>query len=389
MRIAILHTYYRQPGGEDRSFEQEVALLSEKGHRIFPITLHNKDLLTLNAWNKTAVTIWNHRLYKKLAQDFLELRPDLLHIQNTFPLASPAVLHAAKAAGVPVVMTLRNYRLMCLNALFHRKQQVCQACTGQVPWRGVLHACYHGSRTESTVVATMILVHRILRTWEIADRFITLTEFARERFLEAGFNPSKLVVKPNFVNPDPGPGHGLGRYALYVGRLSPEKGVETMLQAWKSIAWHLPLKIVGNGPLAETVSRASRQMSNVEWLGHKSPKEVYELMGNASFLIFPSEWYETFGRVAIEAFAKGTPVVAANIGAVGEITDHGRTGLHFRPGDPQDLAAKVEWLLSHPEELARMRREARAEYEAKYTAERNYQMLMEIYEGVLASHKRG
>lgn len=130
-------------------------------------------------------------------------------------------------------------------------------------------------------------------------------------------------------------------------------------------------------------------MSNVEWLGHKSPKEVYELMGNASFLIFPSEWYETFGRVAIEAFAKGTPVVAANIGAVGEITDHGRTGLHFRPGDPQDLAAKVEWLLSHPEELARMRREARAEYEAKYTAERNYQMLMEIYEGVLASHKRG
>ncbi|RTH96480.1 glycosyl transferase family 1, partial [Thermus scotoductus] len=171
---------------------------------------------------------------------------------------------------------------------------------------------------------------------------------------------------------------------LYVGRLSPEKGVRTLLRAWERLGGKVPLKIVGDGPLAEEVRGAAGRLPGVEWLGRKAQEEVYALMGDAAFLVFPSESYETFGRVAIEAFAKGTPVLAADIGAVAEVTDHGRTGLLFRPGDLEDLAAKVEWLLAHPTELARMRKEARAEYEAKYTAARNYEQLIAIYHEILS-----
>ena len=389
MRLIGIHTHYQQRGGEDESFSAEVALLQERGHQVQPVTFHNQGLETLCRWEQAAVTLWNREAYRQVREAIRTLRPDLVHIHNTFPLASPAVIRAAKAEGVPVIMTLHNYRLLCVNALLFREGRVCEACLGRFPWRGAIYGCYRQSRAASAVVAGMLTLHRLLGTWSLVDRFIALTDFARQKFIQAGFPPEKLAVKPNFVHPDPGPGEGRGGYALFVGRLSPEKGVRTLLRAWERLGGKVPLKIVGDGPLAGDVRQAVRQMPGVEWLGRKTPDEVYTLMGNAAFLVFPSEWYETFGRVAIEAFAKGTPVLAADIGAVAEVTDHGRTGLHFRPGDPEDLAAKVEWLLAHPTELARMRREARTEYEAKYTAERNYQLLMEIYGQALeAGHRR-
>jgi glycosyltransferase involved in cell wall biosynthesis len=379
-----LHTFYRQAGGEDAVFRAEVALLQERGHEVLELTFDNCDLENLPSWRQAGLTLWNQEAYRQVREAIREHRPDLLHVHNTFPLASPAVIHAAKAEGVPVVMTLHNYRLLCVNALFFRRGRVCEDCLGGLPWRGVLHGCYRESRPASAVVAGMLTLHRALGTWNLVDRFIALTEFARGKFLEAGFPPEKVVVKPNFVHPDPGPGQGRGGYALFVGRLSPEKGVLTLLEAWRRLGGRVPLRVVGDGPLMPEVSRLAQEVPGVEVLGRKGPEEVYALMGEASFLVFPSEWYETFGRVAIEAFAKGTPVVAARIGAGAEVTDHGRTGLHFRPGDPEDLAAQVEWLLSHPAELSRMRKEARAEYEAKYTAERNYARLMAIYKEALA-----
>ena len=387
MRILKLHTYYQQPGGEDASFGAEVALLRDKGHTVVALTFHNKQLEDIPFLWRAAVTLWNREAYSRVREAIRLHRPDILHVHNTFPLASPAVIHAAKAEGVPVVMSLRNYRLLCVNALFFRQGQVCEACLGRLPWRGALYGCYRESRAASAVVAGMITLHRALGTWNLVDRFIALTEFARQKFIEGGFPPEKISVKPNFVHPDPGPGEGHGGYALFVGRLSPEKGLGTLLMAWEHLGGKVPLKIVGNGPLAPEVQEAQKRIPGVEWLGRKAPEEVYALMGEAAFLVFPSEWYETFGRVAIEAFAKGTPVLAAHIGAVGEVTEDGRTGLHFRPGDPEDLAAKVEWLLAHPNELARMRKEARAEYEAKYTAEQNYAQLMAIYHEVLPKRR--
>jgi glycosyltransferase involved in cell wall biosynthesis len=221
----------------------------------------------------------------------------------------------------------------------------------------------------------------------VVDVYVALTEFARNKFIEGGLPAGKIVVKPNFVAPDPGPGQGGGGYALFVGRLAPEKGTGTMLAAWDRLGTGIPLKIVGDGPLRDQVRRAAAGRSNLEWLGHRPVADVHALMRRADMLVFPSEWYETFGRVAAEAFAAGTPVVAADIGAIAELVEHGRTGLLFRPGDPEDLAAQVGWALSHPSQLRRMREEARTEFEAKYTAETNYLALMEIYEAALERKK--
>ena len=389
MCILVAHTHYQQPGGEDGVFTAEAALLRERGHEVLALTFHNQELDCMPPWRQGLVTLWNQEAYQRVREAIRQHRPDLVHVHNTFPLASPAVIHAAKAEGVPVVMTLHNYRLLCVNALFFREGRVCEDCLGRLPWRGVVHGCYRDSRLASLGVASMLALHRALGTWNLVDRFIALTEFARQKFVEGGLPAEKIVVKPNFVHPDPGPGEGRGGYALFVGRLSPEKGVRTLLRAWGLLGGRVPLKVVGDGPLAGEVREAARRLPGVEWLGRKSPEEVYALMGEAAFLVFPSEWYEGFPRVLAEALAKGLPILATALGSQASIVADGRTGLHFRPGDPEDLAAKVEWLLLHPEELRRMRREARAEYEAKYTAERNYQLLMEIYGQALeAGHRR-
>ena len=230
----------------------------------------------------------------------------------------------------------------------------------------------------------MLSTHRGLRTWtEQVDMYIVTTEFARERFIQGGFRAEKLVVKPHFLHPAPSPDKLPGDYALLVGRLSPEKGVRTLLAAWKRLSDRIPLKIVGDGPLAEEVADATAGLERAEWLGRQPRERVLALMKGASVLVFPSTCYENFPMTILEAYAVGLPVIASNLGGMSSLIDHGRTGLHFRPGDPKDLAAKVEWASAHPAELAGMRREARGEFEAKYTAERNYKMLMEIYETVV------
>lgn len=381
MRILLIHTYYQQPGGEDEVFAAEAALLESRGHTVIPVTLHNRDLAAMPAWRRAAVTIWNNHTYRKLRALIRETHPEVAHIHNTFPLASPAVFHAAAAEGVPVVMTLHNYRLLCPAAIFYRNGRVCEDCLGKTfPWPGVLHGCWRGP-TSTAVVAAMLTLHRWMGVWEDKiQTYIALTEFARQKFVEGSFSPNKFVVKPNFVAPDPGVGTHTGGYALFVGRLSAEKGIRTLLRAWERLGGKLPLKIVGDGPLRDMAREAVRQIDGVEWLGRKTPQEVYELMGEAECLVFPSEWYEGFPRVIVESFAKGLPILATSMGSHKELIDNGRTGLLFRPGDHEDLAAQVEWLLSHPKEVAHMRKEARREYEEKYTAEINYNQLMQIYQ---------
>lgn len=381
MRILSVHNRYQIRGGEDESRESEERLLREMGHLVEVYEENNERVAELNRIHMAVNTVWSMKAYKTIRSRLREQSHDLVHVQNFFPLISPSVYYAAKAEKVPVVQTLRNYRLLCPNALFFRDGHVCEDCLGKlVPWPGMLHACYREDRMATGVVTAMLATHRMLRSWtEAVDIYITLTEFARQKFIQGGLPAEKIVVKPNFVHPDPGTGEGCGGYALFVGRLSPEKGIGTLLEAWKQLGEKIPLKIVGDGPLASQVAEATKQMLGVEWLERKPLEEVYELIGQAAFIVFPSEWYETFGRVAIEAFAKGTPVIAAEIGAITELVEPERNGFHFRPGDPQDLAAKVELALSQPVKLAQMRQEARAEFEKKYTAKKNYLRLMEIY----------
>ena len=384
MRILSIHNQYQIRGGEDESRELEEQLLRDHDHIVDVYEETNHDIQNYSSIHLALKTIWSQQSYDVVRQQLRQHRSDLIHVQNFFPLISPSVHYAAQAEGVPVVQTLRNYRLVCPNALFFRDGQVCEDCVGKpIPYPGVVHGCYKKSKLASATVAAMISSHRALKTWlNQVNVFIALTQFAKQKLVAGGLPAEKILVKPNFIDPDPGVGSGQGNFALYVGRLSVEKGLDTLLEAWQTLPQPFSLKIVGDGPLADLVQQTASAVPTIEWLGRKPMAEVHRLMGEASVLIFPSKWYETFGRVAIEAFAKGTPVIASRIGAIAELIDDGKTGLYFEPANAQQLAQKVSWFLNNPANHLAMRQAARQRFLDHYTEETNYQQLISIYEKV-------
>jgi len=381
LKIIIAHNYYQQSGGEDAVVEQEKALLESKGHQVRLLTVSNDVISNIPSRAKAALgTIYSRGSRVQVEKEIKSFHPEIVHIHNCFPLLSPSVYYACKAAGVPVVQTLHNFRLICPNALLFRDGKPCELCIGKkIPWPAIVHACYRESRAGSAAVASMLAVHGLIGTWNSAvNAYIALTSFSREKLIAGGLPADRLLVKPNFLYPDPGPGRSSQDFALIVGRLAPEKGIATLLSAWARLKPNRKLKIVGDGPLQSAV-RAVVRNSQIELLGRQTKEAVLNVMESASFLVFPSECYEGFPRVIVESFAKGLPVVASRLGSMAELIDHGRTGLLFQPGDPQALADAVEWMFTHPAQLEQMSQAARSEFEAKYTADRNYEQLMEIY----------
>jgi glycosyltransferase involved in cell wall biosynthesis len=321
-----------------------------------------------------------------LRELFRERRPQIAHFHNTFPLMSPAAYYAARAENVVVVQTLHNFRLACVNALLFRNGEVCEACLGKaIAWPGIARKCYRNNRAASAATATMVAVHRLLGTWRNAvDMYIALSEASRRKLVQGGVRADRIAVKPNFVYPDPGPGTGKGGYAIYVGRLSVEKGIETLLAAWRRLS-DIPIKIVGDGPLAAVVEDAAAHNAAIEWLRSVPREAVYELIGDAACLVLPSQCYENSPCVLIEAFAKGTPVVVSKLGAMAEIVDEGSTGLQFKPGDPDELVSRIRSIFSNPQGVQRMREAARGIFNQKFTAAINHKLLMAVYEQALAS----
>ncbi len=386
MKVLLVHNRYLQSGGENAVFEAEKALLERMGHEVITFVEDNARLNGMNPLKAAQNAIWSREAQSRIRQLIRATRPNIAHFHNTFLLISPSAYYACQDAGVPVVQTLHNYRLICPGALLMRDRRVCEDCVGKaVPWPGVIHGCWRGSKAGTAVATAMLTVHRLLKTWqEQVDVYIALTEFARRKFIEGGLPTEKIVVKPNFVAPDPGEGQHERNHVLFVGRLSPEKGVMTMLQAWKCLR-DIPLKMVVDGPLREEARDflKTESLREVDMLGRRPREVVFQLMQEALLLVLPSECYEGFPMTVAEAFACGLPVIAARLGAMAEIVEDGRTGLHYEPGNPEALAAKVAWAWSHPREMAEMGRDARREYERKYTAERNYEMLMAIYQGAM------
>jgi glycosyltransferase involved in cell wall biosynthesis len=381
MKILMLHNHYLTPGGEDHSTAAEVALLTDSGCQVELLEEDNRRITQLGNARTAVRTVWSRESHQRVTDKLRTGNFDILHVQNFFPLWSPSVYYAASRCGVPVVQTLRNYRLLCVTATFFRDNHLCQDCLGRmVPWPGILHGCYRDSRAASAVVASMISAHKLAGTWrKRVQIYVALTEFARNMYIEGGLAEEKIVVKPNFVHPAPEPGPGGGGYALFVGRLSPEKGIRTMLEAWKTAHNPVPLKIAGDGPDADTVRAAAHDCPAIQYLGMRSPEEVVALMKKAEFLVFPSEWFEGMPRTVIEAFGVGTPVLASNIGATASMVTPGETGLHFAPGDVADLREKAAWWSHNPGEARAMRARARSEFEAHYGGSANAKMLLAIY----------
>jgi glycosyltransferase involved in cell wall biosynthesis len=379
-RVLIVHTFYQQPGGEDQVFAAEKTMLEAAGCEVLTFTAHNEAMEGMGRLEQLQSTLWSRDYYQKIRAFIREHRPQVMHVHNTFPLMSPSIFHAAKAEGVPIVMTLHNFRLFCANYNFYRDGKPCTDCLKQFfPISAIQHSCYRDSKAASAVVASMIGLHKLLGSWSgKVDRLIALTEFARDTVLQGGLPAEKLVVKPNFLQ-DPGAGQGGGGYALFVGRLSPEKGIGLMLEAWKNLPH--PLKIVGDGPEVETVRKAG--IPQVEFLGRQPREIVLELMKKAEFLVFPSQWFEGFPMTIVESYAVGLPIVATNLGSMASLIRHGETGLHFGLGDAADLARQARVMFENPAMVAEMRKKARLEYEAHYTAEKNLEQLLGIYQSVV------
>ena len=393
VRVLVVHNAYQESGGEDVVAEREAALLERRGHHVVRYERSNKEIRHLGALEKLALPgrmVWATDAAADLRALIARERPDVVHMHNTFLLISPAAYYACREMGVPVVQSLHNPRLLCPAASFYRDGRACEDCLGRTPpWPGVLHGCYRGSRLQTAAVAGMLTAHRLLRTWDSqVSAFVVFTDFYRRKFIEGGLPADRIFVKPHFVAPDPGDrGPGAGDYALFVGRLDPEKGVRTLVRAWQNGGPGIPLKIRGEGQLRAEVAREIERPGGTaaELVGRLPSGELAALVKGARFLVWPSEgYYETFGLVAIEAFACGVPIIASRTGVLAEMVRDGRTGLHFDPGDAADLAAKAAWAWAHPDEMQAMGRHARAEFEAKYTEERNYGLLMGIYQDVLA-----
>ena len=390
MKILLVYNTYQEPGGELVVFRKERHLLEEAGHEVLEYRRHNdeiKQYSTIKRLGLIGRTVWASDSHRDFTALLREKRPDIVHVHNTFPLISPSIFWACRSEQVPVVHTLHNYRLLCPGANFFRAGKPCEDCGTGNFWQGVLHGCYRHSRVETAPVALMLTVHHAGKTWtRMVDRYIALSEFSRSRFVNAGFPKDRIVIKPNFVDPDPGTRTGDGSYALFIGRVSQEKGAETLLKAWSQLPQSYGLRIIGDGPSrAQLESQAAAQgLSNVQFMGRMPHEQVIEAIKDARFVIFPSELYETFGLGIIEAFACGVPVLASRLGSMQEIVEHGRSGLHFQPGDADDLARVVASAWEQPEYMRRLGEQARKEYETKYTAAANYQQLMEIYQQVIA-----
>ena len=385
MRVLLVHNFYQRPGGEDQVFLAESRLLRAAGHEVLHHTVHNDEVAERGLVQLARDTVWNSAAADKLHGIVRDAGVEVVHFHNTFPLISPAAYGAVRSAGAAVVQTLHNYRLLCPGALLFRDGRVCEKCVGsRAPVAAVVHGCYRNSRAASGVTAAMLAVHHAAGTWRReVDVYVALTEFGRDKFVRSGLPAERIVVKPHFLPDDPGPGAHEGGHALFVGRLSAEKGVETLLRAWSAAP--VPLRVIGTGPLDPLLAAAP---AGVEWLGQQERPRVLDEMKEAAFLVFPSECYETFGLVAIEAFAAGLPVIAARIGGMHELVRDGETGLLFTPGDAADLAAKVRWAASNPAAMRAMGAAARREYERRYTAETGLGLLTDVYAAALRRRGR-
>lgn len=391
MHILMAHGYYQIPGGEDEYFETRRDLLRAHGHRVTEYVRRNQEIADYSALRKLTLavrTTWAWDSNRELARILADAQPDIAHFGNVFPLMSPSVYYVCREAGVSVVQNLENPRLMCPGGTFFRDGKACHDCVGRFPWPAIAHSCYRDSSAQTAVVAAMLGTHRALGTWhQKVDAYFVSTEFYRKKFLEFGLAPEKLHLCPLAV-PDPGAARrGSGDYALFVGRLAPEKGIDSLLDAWSRL--NIPLKIRGSGPMEPEVRAAIATNPRIELVPRLSQQQKHDLFRGARFLVWPSLGdYETFGLVVAEAYAAGVPVVASRAGVAMEMVQEGETGLFFDANDGTSLERLVRSVWDNPGQTSQMGMNGRKLYESRFTLDHSYRGLMSGYELVLGRRKQ-
>jgi len=398
MKVLLAHNFYQSssPSGEDVVYRNEAELLRRRGVVVIPYERHNDEISgSLNKIHAPFDSVWSRKTYDEISALIRKERPAIAHFHNIWYLISPSAYYACVDAGVPVVQTLHNFRMFCANGLLLRNGRVCEDCIGKLPWRGAANGCFRSSRLYSVPVVVSEMFHRARKTWtEAVDAYISLTEFGRQKFIQCGLPGGRIFVKPNFLGEPTSPKYATGDYAIYLGRLSQEKGLDVLLDAAAhyrdTSSMSCNIKIVGDGSLREYLEKKVRakHLNNIEFLGRKDFGQCMGLLSAASFLIMPSVCYENFPMAIREAFACGKPVITSRLGAMAEIVEDNKTGLLFNPGDSADLAEKMRWMMENEDACIEMGRNARTEFENKYTADQNFDILMNIYRMTIAGYTK-
>jgi len=390
MRILLVHNQYKHRGGEDTVLESELKLLQQYGETVDTLIFDNNQIESpLEKIKYGFYSFYNPESSRLLENKIKEFCPDVIHVHNFFPIASPALFYAANKQRIPIVMTLHNYRLICPNAMFFRDDQVCETCISKsFALDGVLHGCYRNSRVQTLFLASMTWFHRAVGTWyDRVDKYILLTQFAKNKFLDSSLKllDSKLAVKSNFVK-DRGFDLDKDDYCLFVGRLSKEKGIDILLEAFKNS--EKKLLIIGTGPLSQKVKEYSEKHPNIEYAGFQSIDFIITKLKKAKALIFTSIWYEGMPMTILESLSVGTPVICGDLGGPAEMIENYKSGLTYKAGDSSDLQKKVDWLYDHLTEYKEFCQNARDEFKSKYSEEKNYDQLMHIYKEVIGDKKK-
>lgn len=381
MRILVAHNAYHYRGGEDTVVDAELALLRRQGHEVCAYRRDNAELENISRIKAGLSTLWSRQTVEDVRRLHARFRPQLIHSHNTFPLISPSLYAVARELHVPVVQTLHNFRLICPQAMLLRDGHSCTDCVGRLPWRGVVRRCYRRSFAQTAATAAMLSVHRVAGTWRRdVQRYIVVSQACRDLLAIGGLPIEKLRVKPNFVEPSGVPDWTQRTGGVFIGRLSQEKGVAALIEALQQVTG-LSIDVYGDGPMRDMVDRTL----GLRYHGFRSPEVLRERVRRAAYVLVPSTGIESFGLVAIEAFACGTPVIASALGGLREIVTHGHDGLLVPPGDASALASALRHAESHPDDMMRMGMNAYQSYLARYTPERNYAMLMQIYHEAIAS----
>lgn len=392
MKILAVHNFYGSsaPSGENRVFEAEVALLRSRGHQVKPFVRHSDDIRAAGAiglLQGALSTPWNPFAAAAIRRELDEERPDVVHVHNTFPMISPAVFHAVGGRAARV-LTLHNYRLFCPAAIPMRSGHVCTECLDRKSVLPALrYGCYRNSRIATAPLAANVALHRAIGTWRTqVDAFVTLSQFQKERMIEAGLPPGRVHVKPNFFPGKPITVDWNRRdpVVVFAGRITAEKGVATLVRAW--VAWGdgaPELRIVGDGDLLPQMMDLAKG-ARIRFLGALPPSDTQKQIARAHLLVLPSEWFEGFPMVLAEAFAFGTPAAVSNLGPLPSFVENGESGVVFEPGDPSALLKEVQRAWKTAGQLERWGATARRMFEQQYSEDATYRTLIRIYEAAIA-----